>query len=155
MAELIDKWKVVDVLTALENEFQQYKPFHGFEHAMYRKLVEVEMEIGKMVAVEAEPVVHAHWEFLNDYQSRCSHCRSEVYVDHDDEPPYCERCGAHMDENLEIRTAYCPICDKHFEVRLNDSMGSCPDCGHHVVLHREGERRTENERRTKNVRRVP
>ncbi len=50
--------------------------------------------------VEIELVVHAHWEFLNDYQSRCSHCHSEVFVDHNDEPPYCERCGAHMDEEV-------------------------------------------------------
>ena len=51
-------------------------------------------------AVEAEPVVRAHWEFLNDYQSRCSRCHSEVFMDHNDEPPYCERCGAHMDEEV-------------------------------------------------------
>lgn len=52
MIEYIDKWAVVDKLTALENEFQHFKPFEGFEHAMYRKLCEVEMEIGKMPAAE-------------------------------------------------------------------------------------------------------
>ena len=34
MAEMIDKWGVVNKLIALENEFQHYKPFHGFEHPM-------------------------------------------------------------------------------------------------------------------------
>lgn len=34
MAEYIEKHKVVNLLTALENECQQFKPFEGFEHAM-------------------------------------------------------------------------------------------------------------------------
>ena len=40
MVEYIEKHKAVNLLTALENEFQQFKPFKGFEHAMYRKLCE-------------------------------------------------------------------------------------------------------------------
>jgi hypothetical protein len=110
MAELIEKWKVVDMLTALENEFQHYKPFHGFEHAMYRKLVEVEMEIGKMVSVEAEPVVHAHWIYHEGWDSRhsCSACgfavSDEVCFEHfGDFAIYgrrCLQCGAHMDEEV-------------------------------------------------------
>ena len=52
MAELIDKWDVVNKLIALENEFQHYKPFHGFEHAMYCKICELEIAIGKTLGVE-------------------------------------------------------------------------------------------------------
>lgn len=48
MSDLIKKGAVVDMLTALENDFQQYKPFQGNEEAMYRKVCEVEMAIGKM-----------------------------------------------------------------------------------------------------------
>ena len=59
MAEMISKWAVVDKLTSLKNEFQHFKPFEGFEHAMYRKLCEVEMEIGKMPAVET-PIIPGH-----------------------------------------------------------------------------------------------
>ena len=92
MAELIDKWKVVDMLTALENEFQHYKPFHGFEHAMYRKVVAVEKEIGEMVALEAEPIKHAHWE--GDWCSRCGKLAEE-------NSPRCPYCGAYMDEEIE------------------------------------------------------
>ena len=51
MTEYISKWDVVDKLIALENEFQHFKPFEGFEHAMYRKVCEVEMEIGKTPGV--------------------------------------------------------------------------------------------------------
>lgn len=64
MAELIDKWTVVNRLIDLENEFQQYKPFHGFEHAMYRKVCETEIAIGKQEAVDAVSVV------------RCKDCRN-------------------------------------------------------------------------------
>ena len=57
MAEYIEKWSVVNRLIDLENEFQQYKPFHGFEHAMYRKIREVEIAIGKTPSADVAPVV--------------------------------------------------------------------------------------------------
>ena len=52
MAEYIDKWSVVNRLIDIENEFQQYKPFYGFEHAMYRKICEAEIAIGKTQAAD-------------------------------------------------------------------------------------------------------
>lgn len=52
MPELINKWAVVSKLIDLENEFQHYKPFEGFEHAMYRKVCELENAIGKTPGVE-------------------------------------------------------------------------------------------------------
>lgn len=90
-------------------------------------------------AVEAEPVVHAHWEQYTDEDEdwgdlpyfKCSACGTVELTGR----KRCPECGAHMDEQLELRTCYCPICDKHFQVRSTDSMGDCPDCGHHVVLH--------------------
>ena len=57
MAEYIEKWSVVNRLIDIENEFQQYKPFHGFEHAMYRKICEAEIAIGKTQATDVAPVV--------------------------------------------------------------------------------------------------
>ena len=65
MAEYIEKWSVVNRLIDIENEFQQYKPFHGFEHAMYRKICEAEIAIGKTQAVYAVPV--SELEKLRDY----------------------------------------------------------------------------------------
>lgn len=65
MAEYIEKWSVVNRLIEIENEFQQYKPFHGFEHAMYRKICEAEIAIGKTQAVYAVPV--SELEKLRDY----------------------------------------------------------------------------------------
>lgn len=103
-----------------------YDKVNGNEHFVYG--VETVLEYAEnLPTVEAEPVVHAHWN--GDCCSRCGELAEDNY-------PRCPNCGAHMDEQLELRTCYCPICDKHFEVRSNDSGGSCPDCGHHVVLHR-------------------
>ena len=65
MAEYIEKWSVVNRLIDIENQFQQYKPFHGFEHAMYRKICETEIAIGKTQAVDAVPV--SELEKLRDY----------------------------------------------------------------------------------------
>lgn len=47
--------------------------------------------------VDATLVVHGHWKFLNDYQSRCSECYEVSWVDHDNEPSYCPNCGSKMD----------------------------------------------------------
>lgn len=57
MAEYIKKFSVVDKLTELENELQQYKPFLPCEATMYRRICDVEIEIGKM---DAEDVVPRH-----------------------------------------------------------------------------------------------
>lgn len=57
MDEYIEKQKAVDLLIELENEFQQFKPFNGFEHAMYRKLCEAEIAIGKLPAADVVPVL--------------------------------------------------------------------------------------------------
>ena len=64
MAEYIEKWSVVNRLIDIENEFQQYKPFHGFEHAMYRKVCEAEIAIGKAQAVNAVPVSELKRDYL-------------------------------------------------------------------------------------------
>ena len=94
MAEMIKKWAVVDKLTSLENEFQRYKPFEGSEHAMYRKLCEVEMEIGKMSAVDAVPVV------------RCCNCQyCDVFQNAPDSEPIL-MCMIHSFELVDF-TDYC------------------------------------------------
>lgn len=106
MAEYIEKHKAVNLLTSLENEFQQFKPFKGFEHAMYRKLCETEIAIGKLPAADVVPVVHGkwirpHWK-NSDYCCDCSECDGEamhreyqwnkkgIY-------PICPNCGARCD----------------------------------------------------------
>ena len=72
MAEYIEKYAVVNRLVDLENEFQQYKPFHGFEHAMYRKICEAEIAIGKTPAADVANVRHGRWVFGGDGIVECS-----------------------------------------------------------------------------------
>ena len=104
MAEYIEKWSIVNRLIDIENEFQQYKPFHGFEHAMYRKICEAEIAIGKTQAADVAPVRHARWA-----DNHCTACGmmpmgDEMWKHLDLEPPrferfmdYCPSCGCRMD----------------------------------------------------------
>ena len=110
MAEYIEKHKAVNLLTSLENEFQQFKPFKGFEHAMYRKLCETEIAIGKLPAADVVPVVHGkwirpHWK-NSDYCCDCSECDGEAMHreyqwNKNGIYPICPNCGAKMDGGAE------------------------------------------------------
>lgn len=106
MAEYIKKWPVVDKLTALENELQQYKPFRHCEATMYRRVCDVEIEIGKMDAEDVAPVVHGRWICDPDpgkVRLVCSVCGQGMpfvpeYLP--GLPPYCN-CGARMDKEAD------------------------------------------------------
>lgn len=103
MAEYIEKHKAVNLLTSLENEFQQFKPFKGFEHAMYRKLCETEIAIGKLPAADVAPVVHGRWIQVDSTKCRCSHCDIIALIalyPHGDKN-FCPNCGAKMDMEVE------------------------------------------------------
>lgn len=106
MAEYIEKHKAVNLLTSLENEFQQFKPFKGFENAMYRKLCETEIAIGKLPAADVVPVVHGWWNATET----CSLCGEKSTEGLDATtwnywlPNYCPHCGAKMDGGAEDAT---------------------------------------------------
>lgn len=101
MAEYIKKLPVVDKLTTLENELQQYKPFRPCEATMYRRICDVEIEIGKMDAEDVAPVVHGKWLFVDNdgyWYNECSVCGGRT-ENHDGSPPdfnYCPNCGARI-----------------------------------------------------------
>lgn len=103
MAEYIEKHKAVNLLTSLENEFQQFKPFKGFENAMYRKLCETEIAIGKLPAADVVPVVHGWWNATET----CSLCGEKSTEGLDATtwnywlPNYCPHCGAKMDGGVD------------------------------------------------------
>lgn len=89
-------------------------------------------------AVDAEPIVHAHWFTNEDSQGwfrgivYCSACKQG---DSTVRAPRCRYCGAHMDEIRKV--GYCPICDKEVESYEEGSMTRCPTCNHDIVLHEE------------------
>lgn len=101
MAEYIKKWPVVDKLTALENELQQYKPFRPCEATMYRRICDIEIEIGKMDAEDVAPVVHGRW-IIDGVYVVCSICNRLTLSPIVKQLPtfkYCPNCGAMI--NLE------------------------------------------------------
>ena len=102
MAKYIEKWSVVNRLIDIENEFQQYKPFHGFEHAMYRKICEAEIAIGKTQAADVAPVRHGKWKTNSDRPDTliCSICKCGFDMWKHDPHNYCPNCGAKMDEEV-------------------------------------------------------
>ena len=114
MAEYIEKHKAVNLLTSLENEFQQFKPFKGFENAMYRKLCETEIAIGQLPAVDVVPVVHGRCPICSGQKILTQDCDNGYSVEVDAEfgemsiwqgdtcltvisIDYCPNCGAKLD----------------------------------------------------------
>ena len=93
MAEYVKKWPVVDKLTTLENEFQRYKPFRPCEATMYRRICDVEIEIGKMDAEDVATVVHGWWKRYGRNLGECSNCGEIVNIRYN----YCPNCGARVD----------------------------------------------------------
>ena len=120
MSEYINKFYAVDKLVRLENEFQQYKPFSSKESAMYQRICEIEIEIGKMQSADVAPVMPGKWEWFEEWDMgtsdhpiecedcgwRCSRCRTALeaivggYWDNPDEVPkvkFCPNCGVQME----------------------------------------------------------
>lgn len=46
--------------------------------------------------IEAKPVVHGEWDFIGDYDSRCSVCGEEYCIGPNEDYNFCPNCGADM-----------------------------------------------------------
>lgn len=46
--------------------------------------------------VDAKPVVHGEWDFIGDYDSRCSVCGEEYCIGPNEDYNFCPNCGADM-----------------------------------------------------------
>lgn len=103
----------------------RYIEVSDFLHRLYdggnridRKHADNHFVNGIMTAVEVvrdtptadvEPVVHAHWEQVEDERGvdiRCSYCWESIYksvasVWENDLPKRCPECGAKMDEEVQ------------------------------------------------------
>ena len=54
--------------------------------------------IDEMLAIEAEPVRHGHWEYKSDYEAElCTNCKCISPFQFN----YCPHCGAKIDEVSE------------------------------------------------------
>ena len=60
MAELIDKWEVVNKLIQLQNQYNFYKNVWDAD-VLYRRLVELEIGIGKTPGIEIVNCKNCDW----------------------------------------------------------------------------------------------
>lgn len=98
MNKFISQNMVVDILTALENEFRQYEPFTPNEAAMYRRLCEVKIDIRNRTSMIDAPEFFSTWERVPgaDGVFRCSRCKATF-----EENPYARYHG---------KWVCCPAC---------------------------------------------
>ena len=133
MAEYIEKWSVVNRLIDLENEFQQYKPFHSFEHAMYRKVCEAEISIGKTQAADVVPKSlydQTAWERDLAIKQLREDYGVELGVKKKDVAP--ARHGRWVNANSRAKTSQrrCTACSGiAYFCGIGCSYKFCPNCG--------------------------
>ena len=62
---------------------------------------EVVSFLRKQKTIDDVPTVRGEWDFLNDYESRCTACGESSLIDHGDEYKYCPNCGAKMESEAQ------------------------------------------------------
>lgn len=78
-------------------------PYTDYERGYNDGIIDAYWVIQRAKAVEAEPVVHAHWvpaPDIGDCCYRCSNCGRIIDKYYEDDYDYCAKCGAHMDEEV-------------------------------------------------------
>ena len=106
--DLINKWDVVNKLIQLQNQYNFYKNEWDAD-VLYRRIVELEIGIGKTPTVDAVEVVHGEWKDAHEIKSfrhtnipvvQCSKCECyfcDIINNHRWFYHYCPNCGAKMD----------------------------------------------------------
>ena len=91
MAEMISKWEVVGNLIALENEYQFHKDEWDAQ-MLYRKICELEMEIGKRTAldlVRCKDCKHKGWIQEPCHGKSVDYCRVLDFCINNTEKCFC------------------------------------------------------------------
>ena len=52
--------------------------------------------IEEQPTLDLAPVVHGEWDFIGDYDSRCSVCGEEYCIGPNEDYNFCPNCGADM-----------------------------------------------------------
>lgn len=73
-------------------------PYTDYERGYNDGIIDAYWLTHNAKAVEAEPVVHAHWECECEPYCFCSNCHHKFSLF--DRVPRCPNCGAHMDEEV-------------------------------------------------------
>ena len=105
---LIDADKLENILSGWEEEYKAGISQDGrtkdlFSDGILSAMFTVFWEIKKAPAVDAVPVMHAHYIQKNFYDYECSNCHVHCHVEsvctiYDN---YCPNCGAKTDEEVE------------------------------------------------------
>ena len=102
MTEFVKKRSVASILTQLENELQQMKPFTEREQEIYRKICKAEISIGQ---IEEEDLGEWILEREPDgapYCFHCSVCDADFhYIGIKAASPYCPNCGIKMKRDIK------------------------------------------------------
>lgn len=62
---------------------------------------DVQEWLDEQPTIEAKPVVHGEWDFIGDYDCRCSVCGEEYCIGPNEDYNFCPNCGADMRERKE------------------------------------------------------
>ena len=70
--------------------------------AFLKGAIAAEELIKNAPTIDAEPIVHGHWEFMGDVGiTKCSNCGWSICECLDDSYKLCPHCGAKMDEKIK------------------------------------------------------
>ena len=100
---LIDANEVLNDLASLKYVKEHSVVTEAYDHGVNDSMIEV----GRALPVDAEPVVHAHWEKADSRFHRrlmqCSNCGNFLDMEGVNcgrgSANYCPNCGAKMDSN--------------------------------------------------------
>lgn len=79
-----------EILVALLTKGRDLIGFSGVSRAAMRRLADDLTLRGVIVQS------HGKWEFVNDYESRCTNCGENSWINHEKEHRFCPNCGARM-----------------------------------------------------------
>lgn len=90
MADLIDR---AALLADIDELHEHCGHCDGYGYISKDKAME---KVKAAPAVDAKPVVHGEWDFIGDYDSRCSVCGEEYCIGPNEDYNFCPNCGADM-----------------------------------------------------------
>lgn len=104
MGDLISRSALLEMLNSMRKRCKVNEDYLKYLGNIVMGISETTIEICEEAvknfpAVDAVPVVHAHWKFNRDGSGTCSNCRrtqTDAW-DYDSWDNYCSSCGAKMD----------------------------------------------------------
>ena len=99
MARLIDADAFLEALENADADVCETYPDFYCDWGFSRKAIEDLLL--NIPTIEAKPVVHGEWDFIGDYDSRCSVCGEEYCIGPNEDYNFCPNCGADMRERKE------------------------------------------------------